>query len=74
VESASDPATRLALRARLDRVLHDVILEKQAEIADEFDSIHSVERALQVGSLEAILEPRTLRPDLIRWLGSTETP
>jgi acetyl/propionyl-CoA carboxylase alpha subunit/acetyl-CoA carboxylase carboxyltransferase component len=72
VESAADPATRLALRAQLDRVLHDVILEKQAEIADEFDAIHSVERARRVGSLEAILEPRALRPDLIRWLEAND--
>jgi hypothetical protein len=27
-----------------------------------------VERAQRVGSLEMILEPRTLRPTLVRWL------
>jgi hypothetical protein len=44
------------------------MLEKQAELAAEFDRIHSVERALEVGSLETLLEPSELRPRLIRWL------
>ncbi len=68
VASAADPALRVALRARLDQILRQVTLEKQAEIAAEFDAVHSVERALEVGSLEAILEPRELRPALIRLL------
>lgn len=72
LDAASDPAARVALRAQHDRVLHDVILETQTEIAEEFDSIHTVERALEFDSLEALLEPRTLRPDLIRWLDEGE--
>ncbi len=68
VASAADPALRVALRARLDQILRQVTLEKQAEIAAEFDAVHSVERALEVESLEAILEPRELRPALIRLL------
>jgi hypothetical protein len=43
----------------------EVLLEKQAELAAEFDSIHSVERALEVGSLEAIVEPEDMRGYLI---------
>jgi hypothetical protein len=42
-----------------------VILEKQSEVAAEFDSIHTVERAAEVGSLERIIEPREVRPWLI---------
>jgi acetyl-CoA carboxylase carboxyltransferase component len=68
VEAAVDPAVRVARRARLDQLLSEVMLEKQAEIAAEFDAIHSVERALEVGSIEAIVAPRTLRQTLIRWL------
>jgi hypothetical protein len=43
----------------------EVLLEKQSELAAEFDSIHSVERALEVGSLEAIVEPEDMRGYLI---------
>ena len=68
VEAAPEPAVRVARRARLDAILSEVMLEKQAEIAAEFDAIHSVERALEVGSIEAIVSPRVLRQSLIRWL------
>ncbi len=68
VERASDSAERLAARAGLDALLHDVMLEKQSELAAEFDGIHSVQRALDVGSLEALLEPARLRPAIIDWL------
>lgn len=52
-------------RAALEAVLREVTLEKQAATAAEFDSIHTVERAREVGSLSAILEPTELRPKLI---------
>jgi hypothetical protein len=42
-------------------VLQEVLLEKQAEMAAEFDAIHSVERARKVGSLDEIIEPDRLR-------------
>ena len=56
------------LRARLDALLEDVILEKQSEMAAEFDAVHSVDRALEVGSLETLLAPEQLRPAVIDWL------
>src|SRR5207249_2470373 len=40
----------------------------QAEVAAEFDDIHTVERACRVGSLDEIIEPRRIRPALIRAL------
>ena len=52
-------------REELDALMRDVVLEKQAEAAADFDHIHSVERARDVGSLSRILDPRTLRADLI---------
>ena len=52
-------------RAALDTVLREVTLEKQAETAAEFDAIHSVERAKEVGSLTDILAPRDLRARVI---------
>jgi acetyl/propionyl-CoA carboxylase alpha subunit/acetyl-CoA carboxylase carboxyltransferase component len=68
VSSAPDAASRTAARANLERVLAAAILEHQAAVADEFDAIHTVERAREVGSLEAIIEPAALRPRLIAWL------
>jgi len=39
--------------------------EKLREVAERFDSIHSVERALQVGSLDAIVEPERMRTSIL---------
>jgi len=63
---ARQPAPEL--RERMERTLARVALEKQAELAAEFDAVHSVERARRVGSLEAILEPSAMRPALIQAL------
>ncbi|MDP3940342.1 MAG: hypothetical protein Q8R92_19680, partial [Deltaproteobacteria bacterium] len=68
VERSTDPASRTLLRARLAGVVQEVMLEYQAEVAAEFDAIHTVERALKVGSLEEIIEPAKLRPEIIRSL------
>ena len=54
-----------ATDARLERLERQVTLEKQAELAARFDGVHTVERALRVGSLEAIVPPRAMRPYLI---------
>jgi hypothetical protein len=39
--------------------------EKRGALAAEFDATHSVERAVQVGSVRDIIEPFALRPYLI---------
>jgi acetyl-CoA carboxylase carboxyltransferase component/multidrug efflux pump subunit AcrA (membrane-fusion protein) len=52
-------------RVALESVLREVTLEKQAALALEFDSIHTVERAREVGSLAEIFAPAELRPKLI---------
>ena len=74
---ASDPRIkgRPAVRTPADRIAREkandlVKLEKQAELAAEFDAIHTVERAREVGSLEAIFPARDLRKRLIDTLGS----
>lgn len=72
VKDKSDIARRRPTeenRAVLEAVLREVTLEKQAATAAEFDAIHTVERAREVGSLSAILEPAELRPRLIAALG-----
>ena len=57
-----------AARERFDRTLHDAMLEAQSEIAKEFDDIHTVDRALEVGSLSEIVSPEDMRAFLAREL------
>ncbi len=58
-------ADRPRIRQAYEELLARVRTEKTREIAEKFDSIHSVQRALKVGSLDAILDPGKLRPALI---------
>jgi acetyl/propionyl-CoA carboxylase alpha subunit/acetyl-CoA carboxylase carboxyltransferase component len=53
------------LRAELAQLRPAVHAEKQAEVADEFDQIHSIERAKKVGSVDQIILPGELRPYLV---------
>jgi acetyl-CoA carboxylase carboxyltransferase component len=55
-------------RGRLEAALREVTLASQAEVAAEFDAIHTVDRARDVGSLRAIAEPAELRPFVVRAL------
>ena len=43
----------------------DVLAEKRGEFAAEFDAVHSVERAVRMGSVSRIVAPASLRPYLI---------
>jgi acetyl/propionyl-CoA carboxylase alpha subunit/acetyl-CoA carboxylase carboxyltransferase component len=65
VEAEKAAAAGGAAKARLGDVLTQVRSEKVGKVAEEFDAIHTVERALQVGSLDAIIAPRDLRPWLV---------
>ncbi len=56
---------RQHLRAQRDDLWAEVRSEKLGEFAGEFDSIHSIERAVEVGSVERIVAPAQLRPYLI---------
>ena len=56
---------RQQLRAQRDDLWAEVRSEKLGEFAGEFDSIHSIERAVEVGSVERIVAPAQLRPYLI---------
>jgi acetyl-CoA carboxylase carboxyltransferase component len=64
VERASG-ADRAHLRTELDAVTAEVRSEKLGELATEFDTIHSVERAREVGSVSRIIPATELRPQLI---------
>jgi acetyl/propionyl-CoA carboxylase alpha subunit/acetyl-CoA carboxylase carboxyltransferase component len=58
-----DEAARL--RAELASVWPAVHADKLGQVADEFDRVHSIERAHQVGSVHAIVPAARLRPYLI---------
>ncbi len=61
----SGRAQRRRLRAQLAEIRNVVRSEKLGKVADEFDQIHSVHRALEVGSLDRIIPASQLRPYLI---------
>ncbi len=63
--AAAEPVERSRLRGELAEVRESVRSEKLGGLAAEFDSIHSVERALKVGSVDRIISPGALRHDLI---------
>jgi hypothetical protein len=65
LDAADDDDERARLGAELAGVRTSVRSEKLGEIAGEFDSAHSVERALSVGSIDAIIPAASLRPHLI---------
>jgi acetyl-CoA carboxylase carboxyltransferase component len=53
------------LRTQWEEIFKVVHSEKLGEMAAEFDHVHSVQRALDVGALNCIIPPATLRPYLI---------
>jgi acetyl-CoA carboxylase carboxyltransferase component/biotin carboxyl carrier protein len=61
----AERSDKARLRARIEEALETVRSEKLSEVAGEFDAVHSVERAKQVGSIHHIIAPERLRPYLI---------
>ncbi len=53
------------LRAAIGHVTAAVRSQKLGEVADEFDAIHTIERALQVGSVDRIIAAEELRPYIV---------
>ncbi|MFI5716168.1 carboxyl transferase domain-containing protein [Nocardia sp. NPDC051750] len=56
---------RAALTAELDELRSSVRAEKLGDVASEFDSVHSIQRAVDVGSVDAIIRAAELRPRII---------
>jgi acetyl/propionyl-CoA carboxylase alpha subunit/acetyl-CoA carboxylase carboxyltransferase component len=52
----------------LAEVTQAVRAEKLKQVADEFDGIHDIRRAMRVGSVDHIISPGELRPFVIRAL------
>ncbi len=54
-----------SLRGELARVREDVRSEKLGEVADEFDAIHTIDRAREMGSVDEIIPAERLRPYVV---------
>jgi len=61
----AEGAERQRLRGERDALWAEVRSEKLGELAAEFDSIHSVQRAVEVGSVDRIVAASALRAELI---------
>ena len=61
----AEGAEKTRLRKQWDDLFKVVHSEKLGEMASEFDHVHSVQRALEVGALDRIIPPADLRPYLI---------
>jgi acetyl/propionyl-CoA carboxylase alpha subunit/acetyl-CoA carboxylase carboxyltransferase component len=62
---AAPKTARAGAAGDYERVLKAAQAKAQAAVAREFDAVHTVDRALGVGSLDAVIAPQTLRPRLI---------
>jgi acetyl-CoA carboxylase carboxyltransferase component len=62
----ADGAEKGRLHAQWNELFKVVHSEKLGELANEFDHIHSVHRALRVGALDHIIPPANLRPYLVQ--------
>jgi acetyl/propionyl-CoA carboxylase alpha subunit/acetyl-CoA carboxylase carboxyltransferase component len=65
VEAAPGDDARQAARHELRAVTEAVRSEKLGEVAREFDDVHSINRALDVGSVDRIIPAAALRPYLV---------
>src|SRR5690349_4907877 len=63
--AAADGPDRGRLRAEREDLWGQVRSEKLGELAGEFDAIHSVSRAVDVGSVDRVVAVAALRRDLI---------
>ena len=62
-DATPDEVSRL--QADLATLWDTVRTEKLGDVADEFDDVHSVERAQAVGSVHRIIPAADLRPELV---------
>ncbi|MEV2277787.1 carboxyl transferase domain-containing protein [Nocardiopsis sp. NPDC049922] len=63
--AAASGTERAALTAELDELRVSVRAEKLGEVASEFDGVHDIHRAVEVGSVDAVISAAELRPRVI---------
>ena len=64
-------ADRASLAAELDELRAIVRAEKISDIAAEFDAVHNIDRAVRVGSADAVIRAAELRPRIIEAIRNT---
>ena len=64
IETASG-TEKVALQAELAELRPVVRAEKLGQKAAEYDAVHTIQRAREMGSVDAIIPPERLRPELI---------
>ncbi len=69
--AAASGTDRATLSAELDELRASVRAEKIGEVATEFDRVHSIQRAVQVGSVDAVIKAAELRPKIIEAIQSS---
>ena len=72
--AATAGAEHAELTVQLAEVRAAVRAEKLAEMAAEFDRVHSVHRAVEVGSVDAVVSAAALRPAIIDAIRAPLTP
>ena len=76
--ATAENGDRQRLRAERDELWTAVRSEKLGEVAAEFDAVHSVQRAVEVGSVDRVIPASALRADLIdtieRGMGAVAQP
>ena len=65
IEDCEEAAEARRLRGELAALMETVRSEKMGELAAKFDSIHSIQRAVEVGSVSSIVAASDLRPYLV---------
>ncbi|MEU7982433.1 carboxyl transferase domain-containing protein [Micromonospora sp. NPDC049081] len=68
--AAATGTERAALTAELDETRAAVRAEKLGEVAAEFDRVHNIQRAVEVGSVDAVIRAAELRPRIIEAIES----
>jgi acetyl-CoA carboxylase carboxyltransferase component len=63
--ASTDDATSARLRVKLAATRAAVRSDKLGEVAAEFEAVHNVERAHQVGSVHSIIPAAELRPSIV---------
>ncbi|MFI1379415.1 carboxyl transferase domain-containing protein [Embleya sp. NPDC020886] len=67
-------AARSTAKAELDELRASVRAEKLGEVAAEFDRVHDIRRAVEVGSVDVVIRAEELRPRIIEAIESRLYP
>jgi acetyl-CoA carboxylase carboxyltransferase component len=69
----ADGPERARLATELAEVRAGVRAEKLGQVASEFDAVHSIHRAVSVGSVDAVIRAEELRPRIVEAIESRRT-